>query len=472
MRQARILVIDDEISMGKVCQFVLADANHLVEVYTAGRQGIAAFKNHPYDVVLVDMKLPDVEGIEVLKSIHETAWDTQVVVMTGYSTVQNAVEAMKAGAYDYLPKPFTDDTLIRTVEKALEKKRLMGENRRLRSEQLPSMSFDKIIGNSPKILDLFEQVEKVAPTDATVLLYGESGTGKELFARAIHRGSTCSSAPFIVADCNTFSPNLLESELFGHMKGSFTGSTMDKPGIFEIAGGGSLFLDEVTNLTLDFQGKLLRVVETGEFKPVGASRSKTANVRIIAATNRDLKAMVDDGNFRSDLYYRLNVFPLVIPPLRERRQDIPELAYHYLRIYCRKTGKGIEGFSDEAMESLMDYDWPGNVRQLRNIIERLVILSDQTTIDVFYLLDHLRMKGPFDKNPIPASLIELNASKKHLMKDVFGQIQKAFLMQALKSTNGNISRAAQKVGMQRPNFCALLKSHHISIDRIASEKKK
>lgn len=469
VRQARVLVIDDEPSICKGCQMVLSGEGRSVDVRMTGKSAMEAIERNAYDVILLDMKLPDLEGMEILKAIHKGKLGTQIIVMTGYSTVQNAVEAMKSGAYEYLPKPFTDETLIHAVETAIERRWMVEENRRLRKDPLYHGPFEGIVGESQKILQVFSRVERVAPTDATVLLYGESGTGKELFAKAVHARSPRASGRFMPVDCSTFSPSLLESELFGHVRGAFTGATLDKAGIFEAADGGTLFLDEVTNLNLDIQGKLLRVVETGEFKPVGASNSRLTDVRIIAATNKDLKAMVEEGKFREDLFYRLNVFPIFIPPLRERKEDVPGLAHHFLRTYCRKTGKKIEGFSDEAMDTLVNYDWPGNVRQLRNVVERLVIMADNITIDLLYLLDHLQTNDPWKENPIPETLDELNAAKKHLMKDVFGQIQKAFLLRALRASGGNITRAAESVGMQRPNFCALLKSHHVSSGQIKSE---
>jgi DNA-binding NtrC family response regulator len=469
MKPARILVIDDELSLCKACRLVLSGANCIVDIATTGKAGIQALETSAYDGVLLDMRLPDMDGLKILDAIHGSDKNIQVVVMTAYSTVQNAVQSMKSGAYDYLTKPFTDDTLLLAVQRAMEKKRILDENRRFRGDMTRQAPFGHIIGESPKILQLFDKVRRVAPTDATVLLYGESGTGKELFAKAIHSGSERAKSPFIAVDCSTFSPSLLESELFGHVKGAFTGATRDEPGIFEAAKGGTLFLDEVTNLNLDIQSKLLRVVESGEFKPVGSNHARITNIRLIAATNRELKAMVGEGQFREDLYYRLNVFPLTIPPLRERKEDVPRLAYHFLRFYCRKTGKRIEGFSGEAMESLVSHDWPGNVRQLRNVVERLVILADNTTIDLLYLLDHLGPKASFNDNPIPETLEELNAAKKRLLTDVFGQVQRAFVIQALKATKGNITRAAEKVGMQRPNFCALLKTVNVSPELIRAE---
>lgn len=470
MKPAKILIIDDEPAVCKGCRLALSDENHLVEICMTGREGMDWVREGDHDVILLDMKLPDLEGMEILRAIHQSKPGVMAIVMTGYSTIQNAVEAMKLGAFDYLPKPFTDDQLILTVRRAIEKKRLVEENLFLRKEFINRFSFENIIGESPKILSVFEQIEKVAPTDSTVLLYGESGTGKELFAGAVHARSQRSYRQFIAVDCSTLSPGLLESELFGHVRGAFTGAVRDKEGIFEMASGGTLFMDDVTNLSLEIQGKLLRVLEIGEYKPVGASHFQKTDVRIIAATNRDLKAMVEDGQFREDLFYRLNVFPIYLPPLRERKDDIPRLAYHFLRHFCKKTGKRIEGFSDEALESLIHYDWPGNVRQLKNVVERLVIIADDPKLDLFHLLDQLQQKQSWKGHPVPESLKELNVAKKHLLEETFGQIQKAFLIKALRASNGNITRAAERVGMQRPNFYALLKKHRISAERIKNKK--
>lgn len=469
MKPVKILVIDDELVICKGCQLALSDKDHLVDICTTGKAGKEAIQEGSYDLILLDMRLPDIEGMEVLMDIRETKPGLPVIVMTGYSSVQNAVDAMKLGAFDYLSKPFTDEALMLVVGRAIEKKRMVEENLYLRRELFNRFSFENIVGESPKVLKIFDQINKVAPTDSTVLLFGESGTGKELFARAIHVHSQRASQQFVAVDCSTLSPNLLESELFGHVKGAFTGAVRDKAGIFDVAHGGTLFMDDVTNLNLEIQGKLLRVLETGEYKPVGASHFHNTDIRIIAATNKDLKGMVEEGKFREDLFYRLNVFPIYIPPLRERKEDIPKLAYHFLRLFCRKTGKRIEGFSDEALESLINYDWPGNVRQLKNVVERLVIMADGTTLDLLYLLDHLQISRRWRDNPIPETLRELNAVKKHLQEDVFGQIQKAFLIKALQASNGNITHAAERVGMQRPNFCALLRKHHISLDQ--SKKK-
>jgi len=470
MKSVKILIIDDEPAVCKGCRLALTDENYIVQICMTGGEGMDLIREGDYDLILLDMKLPDIEGMEILRTIRGTKPEIIIIVMTGYSTVQNAVEAMKLGAFDYLSKPFTDEELIRVVQRAIEKKCLMEENLHLRKELFSRFSFKNIVGESPEILHVFQQVEKVAPTDSTVLLYGESGTGKELFAGAIHAHSQRANRQFVAVDCSTLSPTLLESELFGHVRGAFTGAVRDKEGIFDMASGGTLFMDDVTNLSLEIQGKLLRVLETGEYKPVGASHIQKTDIRIITATNRDLKAMVEEGQFREDLFYRLNVFPIFTPPLRERKEDIPKLAYHFLRHFCRKTGKRIEGFSDEALESLISFDWPGNVRQLKNVVERLVIMADDTKLDLFHLLEQLQTKRSWKSHSIPGTLKELNAAKKHLLEETFGHIQKAFLMNALRASNGNITRAAERVGMQRPNFCALLKKHRISPERIKNEK--
>jgi len=457
-QSSRILIIDDERVIRDGCRLVLSGAGHMVTVCTTGQEGMDTALKGTYDVILLDMKLPDMN----LSTVHARNPDVYIIVMTGYSTVQNAVEAMKAGAFDYLTKPFTDDELVLITEKAIEKKRLTEENISLRKELLNRYSFDNILGDDPSILRTFEQLEKVAPTDTTVLLCGESGTGKELVAGAIHSHSQRATRQLVAVDCSTLSPSLLESELFGHVKGAFTGAIQDKQGIFELARGGTLFMDDVTNLTLEIQGKLLRVLEVGEYKPVGGSNFKKTDIRVIAATNKDLKGMVEEGEFREDLFYRLNVFPIYIPPLRERKGDIPKLAYHFLRRFCRKTGKRVDGFSDDGLEALVNFEWPGNVRQLKNVIERLVIMSDNRTLDLIYLLSQLQLKRSWGEDPVPENLDELKAVKRRLLEENFGQIEKAFLIKALKVCGGNITHAAERVGMQRANFSTLLRKHDLS----------
>jgi two-component system NtrC family response regulator len=314
------------------------------------------------------------------------------------------------------------------------------------------------------MVTLFDQIRKAAPTESTVLVLGESGTGKELFARAIHTHSLRSDWPFIPVDCSTFSSSLLESELFGHVKGAFTGAHASKAGIFEMARGGTLFLDEIASLGPGTQSKLLRVLESREYRPVGAERARKADIRIIAASNQDLQGLVADGKFRQDLYYRLNVLPLYIPPLRRRKDDIPRLLYHFLKLYRRKTGKRIDGFSDEALKVLMDYKWPGNVRQLKNVVERLVVMTDARVLDAIILNHHWGDSGERPIRAVPETLAELRAIKQRWLQDEFGAIEMQFLRRALAAEAGNITRAAKRVGMQRSNFSTLMKKHGVKPD--------
>jgi DNA-binding NtrC family response regulator len=463
MQSRHILVIDDEPVICEGCRLALSD-KYPVDICHSGQEGLDTLLKGRYDLALLDMKLPDMDGMEVLHIVRQDKPGVYVIVMTGYSTVNNAVQAMKLGAFDYLAKPFTDDELIMAVEKAIENKRLKEENLALRKQLFEQFDFSNIIGEDPLISKVFDEIRKVAPTDSTVLLQGESGTGKELFARAIHAHSRRAARHFVALDCSCLAPSVLESELFGHVKGAFTGAVQYKTGIFEVADEGTLFLDEIANLTLEVQGKLLRVMDTHEYKPVGASHVKKTDVRIIAATNRDLKTMVAEDEFREDLFYRLNVLPVYLPPLRERKDDIPRLAYHFLRFFCRKIGKKIEGFSDDALKTLVNQRWPGNVRQLKNVIERLVIMADQQLLDRSHLLEHLHpRRSNGDNNAIPETIEELKAVKKHLIDVRYGELEKAFLVKALQACDGNITHAAAKVGIQRPNFHTLMRKHNISV---------
>ena len=470
MNSGHILVIDDEQVICDGCRLELSETGYSIDTCLTGREGIRCLQSDDYDLLLLDMQLPDMDGMSILRRTRKAHPGVYIIVMTGYSTVANAVAAMKLGAFDYLAKPFTDDELQISVARALENKRLKDENLALRGQLYERFDFANIIGENKKILKIFEKIKRVAPTDSTVLLDGESGTGKELFARAIHIHSRQATKKFVAVDCSTFSTGLLESELFGHLKGAFTGATRNKAGIFEIADGGTLFLDEIANLSLEIQGKLLRVMETHEFKPVGSSQVRTAHVRVIAATNQDLKGLVKKGRFREDLYYRFNVFPIYILPLRERKDDIPRLAYHFLKMFCKDTGKQLQGFSDDALELLASQDWPGNVRQLRNVIQRLVIMEDGAYLDAVTLMGSLDTKRGAGIQAVPETLEELKAVKRRILEERYGQIEKAFLTRALQSCGGNITHAAKKVGMQRPNFHTLIKKHGLSVDNIIDSK--
>ncbi|MBI9090791.1 MAG: sigma-54-dependent Fis family transcriptional regulator [Desulfobacterium sp.] len=461
MMDSKILVVDDEPAIVSGCKMILSEQGYAVAGATSGREGLKMLLDTPFDLVLLDIQFPHISGIDILKTLKQSGIDVAAVVMTGNGTVDNAVEAMKSGAFDFITKPFSEEQLLGAVVKALESIKLIKENHSLKKQLYDKFDFSNIIGENPNIRKVFERIERVAPMDSTVLLDGESGTGKELFANAIHVRSTRASCRFLAVDCSTFSSTVMESELFGHVRGAYTGADTNKSGIFEAASDGTLFLDEVGNLDLDIQGKLLRVLETGEYKPVGSSRIGHTRARVVAATNRDLAEMVKEGTFREDLFYRLNVFPIHIPPLRDRRGDIPGIAYHFLRLFCRKAQKTIDGFSDDALGALVNFDWPGNVRQLKNVVERLVIMCDADQLDHRALMDNLEVKPLELSHSVPISLEELKTAKKRFLEDNFAPIECAFLVRALGEAGGNITRAAKAVGMQRSNFSAMMKKNHI-----------
>ena len=385
--QANILVIDDEESMRDSCRQALSRDGHRVEVAGDGLKALAELEKASFDLVILDLKMPGLSGMEVLKRIKEDDPEAIVIVITGYATIESAVEAMKRGAYDFIPKPFTPDGLRMIVGRALEKRELALENVLLRTELKLGTGAEVLVGQSKSMKKVEDLVLKVSPTDSTVLICGESGTGKELVARAIHRQSSRKDKPFVVVDCGSLVENLFESELFGHIKGSFTGATATKYGRFELANGGTLFFDEIGNISMNIQTKLLRVLQEREIAKVGSSQVIKVDVRIIAATNKDLQKGVKQGVFREDLFYRLSVVPITLPPLRERSDDISLLANHFLKKYNRKRKKNIRAISNKGMQALVKYDWPGNVRELENAIERAVVLAENHVIgpsDLFY----------------------------------------------------------------------------------------
>ena len=462
--KANILVIDDELIILESCNRILSEDGYNVQAAQTGTEGLQKLRKEKFDIVLTDLKMPDISGMEVLKRIMRSHPDIVVVMITGYSTVQTAVEAMKLGAYDYIPKPFTPEELEEAVSKALEKRKQDDGMLypRLGEPEVRDGLHD-LMGKSEKIQEVYRMIKKVAPTNATVLILGESGTGKELVARAIHYDSERSDRRFVAADCSALAPSILESELFGHVKGSFTGAMSTRPGLFEIADSGTLFLDEISNINLEVQGKLLRVLEEREFRPVGSSETRQVDVRFIAATNRDLKAMVAEGSFREDLYYRLNVFPITIPSLRERREDIPIFAYYFLDQLSREARKEIKGFSADAMNLLMQYHWPGNVRELKNVIERLVIMADEDFLGRKHVQRIMEDSTIDTGRPVPRTKDELREAKKRIREEATEDIETAFVIQALSRNDWNVTKAAQDTGMQRQNFQALMRKHGIRL---------
>ncbi|MEJ2656143.1 MAG: sigma-54 dependent transcriptional regulator [Desulfobacterales bacterium] len=462
-----ILIIDDEPAICRNCVKILSKMDYDVRYATSGHEALKMVLDTVFDVVVTDLKMSNVGGMEVLRRVKACCPETMIIVITGYASVSSAVEVMKMGAFDYLPKPFTPVELRAVVRQALIQREMLIQNRKLLEQKKRRKSFShQLIGKSPKIKKVISMVQKVAPTDATVLVYGESGTGKELISRAIHANSNRNNQVFFAVDCGTLSDTLLESELFGYTKGAFTGANHDKDGIFKLADGGTVFLDEISNISLNVQSKLLRFLENREFLPLGNTRTRKVDVRLIFATNQNLEEMVKKGSFRQDFYYRIFVYPILIPPLRERKADILPISYHFLHQFCLDFEKKIIGFDDDAAARLTAYDWPGNVRQLRNIIERAVILCEKDkisrkelpllgeTADIEELIDH-----------VPETNEALKQVKKEIRQKAVMKVEKNFILNALMKNDWNITRAARKVGLQRTNFQTLMKKHDIKLPR-------
>ncbi len=459
---ARILVVDDEEIVIRSCLRILGESGYQLEAVRDGAEALKKVEEEPFDVIILDVMMPRIDGVEVLRRVKESHPDIDVIMVTGLSQIDTAVQSMKLGAFDYLPKPFDPDELKLVVERALERRRLLQENLSLKSEVSSKYRFENIIGASPQIQNVYRLVAKCAPTNSTVLLTGESGTGKELIARAIHYNSLRKDKPFVAVDCNSLSENLLESEMFGHVKGSFTGAVANKRGMFEVADGGTLFLDEIGNLSMSTQAKLLRVIQEREFKAVGDTRTQSANFRLITATNKDLKAMVAAGTFREDLFYRINIFPIQIPPLRERKDDIPALAFHFLKTFSEELGKKVTEISEGAMSVLVNYDWPGNVRELENTIHRAAILAIDKVVRQAHLVNIIEMVPRLDLD-VPKTSEELKQIKKLAREKSVENIERLFVVEALKRNAWNVTRSAEETGMQRANFQALMKKHNVRI---------
>jgi len=445
-----ILIIDDEESMRHMLSIILKKEGYEVVSAESGQQALKVLGKDDFNFILCDIRMPDMDGLEFLRrlktqdarheikdlSLEPSAFSPQpvVIMMSAYGTIDTAVECMRLGAYDYISKPFKADEIIITLKKAEERERLKSENIRLKKAFQEDYDFRNIIASSPQMLDIFKLIEKVANYNTTVLITGESGTGKELIAKAIHYNGSRKDKPFIAINCGAIPETLLESELFGHVKGAFTDAVRNKSGLFEEADGGTIFLDEIGELPKELQVKLLRVLQEGELRKVGDSKSRKIDVRVIAATARDLSGEIKKGNFREDLFYRLNVVPVTIPPLRERQGDIPLLVNHFTVIYAKKFGRPIRGVNDEAMKYLISYPWPGNVRELENVIERAVILEDADMIKSENL--------PFIKEPSAISH-QPSANTGFSIKKAEEAIEKELITKALEMTHGNKTKAAE-----------------------------
>jgi two-component system, NtrC family, response regulator PilR len=437
-----ILIVDDERSMREFLAIHLRRAGHRVEAAPGGTEALAVLKTREFDVVITDLRMPDIDGMAVLEHTKQLHADTQVIVITAFASTETAIAAMKAGAYDYLTKPFKLDEVSLVVERALERRSLTRENLALRDEIKGRYKLDRLLGKAPPMQRVFDTLKKTGPGRASVLLIGESGTGKELAARALHDLSRA-EGPFVPVNCGAIPEALLESELFGHVKGSFTGAHVDKQGLFEAAHKGTLLLDEVAELPVPMQVKLLRVLQERKVKPVGGIAEREVDVRIVAATNRDLETEVEKGTFRQDLFYRLDVIRVRLPPLRERREDLPLLVEHFLRKFSAEHGRKVTGVAPEAMQLIMAYHFPGNVRELENIIERAVILSagDVLGADAFPSLIRVVPATPnLTQTPlVPETGLDLER--------VVEDFERGIIISALERTGGNRTEAARLLGV-------------------------
>jgi len=460
---ARILIVDDEEIVIRSCLRILDGDEFQIESVRDGREALRKVEENAYDVIILDIMMPNIDGLEVLRRVKETHPDVDVIMITGLSQIDTAVQAMKLGAFDYLSKPFEPDELKLVVQRALERRRLLQENLELKSEVSSKYRFENIIGLSPQMQAVYRLIAQCAPTSSTVLITGESGTGKELIARAIHYNSLRKDKPFVAVDCNALSENLLESELFGHVKGAFTSAVVNKKGMFEVADSGTLFLDEIGNISMSIQAKLLRVLQEREFRAVGDTRVQAANFRLVTATNKDLKAMVAAGTFRDDLYYRINIFPVHAPALRERKSDIPALAYHFLKAFNTELGKTITDISEGALSTLCNYAWPGNVRELENVMHRAAILTSDNVIRQAHLVTLIDASQPPADIAVPRTGDELKRVKKAAREKSVEEIEKQFVLEALKRNEWNVTKSAEDTGMQRPNFQALMKKYMIRV---------
>lgn len=454
MRSSRVLIVDDESSL-RTALFRMLDRKGL-SVVTANKIEEAKLLcqgDQPLDLALVDLNLPDGDGIDLmihLKTIHP---DCQVIILTGHGTVESAVRATQKGAFHFITKPFNMDELVSLVDKALAHKKLQQENQQLRTELHKKYQFEHIIGKSEGIQGVLSLVERVADSDSTVLVTGESGTGKELVARAIHYNSNRAEQAFVAINCGAIPAELLESELFGHLKGAFTGAVANRVGRFELADSGTIFLDEIGDLQPSLQVKLLRVLQQKSFEPVGSTKSIHVNVRIIAATNKILENEVAAGNFREDLFYRLNVIPIVIPPLRERKADVPLLFAHFMEQFNRNKGRKLTGISAEALECIINYGWPGNIRELENLVERLTILKGQGQIEVSDLPVRYRAPSVMSQGPVPFDLPDNGMD----FNTAVDQFENNLILRALEKTGWNRNQAALLLRLNRTTLVEKIK---------------
>ncbi len=457
-----ILIIDDEEVLQDVLSSLIRREGHLVSQARTGEEGLDILEREDIDLVLLDMMLPGMQGNEVLRQIRLRDPDQVVVVITAYSSIEGAIEAMREGAFHYIPKPFKNDEVLLTLRKGLDQRRLQSENRSLREQLRQRFGFEQIIGKSKPMQQVFDLIRLAAPAKSNILILGESGTGKELVAKAIHHHSRRAQAPFVTVNSGSMPPDLLESNLFGHVKGAFTGAISNKKGLFELATTGSIFFDEIGNIPQDTQAKLLRVIQEREFMRLGGVETIKVDVRIIAATNAELEALVRSGHFREDLYYRLNVITIALPPLRKRSEDIPFIARHFLLRFAAENEKPLREISPRAMELLIDYHWPGNVRELENALERAVVLSSGEVLDVDLLPMSVRQPAAA---AAPAAALPTNGIA---FKEAVSAYERQLIIKALKAAGGVQKRAAELLQVKPTTLHEMMKRLSISAEGLIS----
>jgi len=456
-----ILIVDDEPGMREFLEIMLTKEGYGVSVASNGEEAIDKIGKESFDLAIVDIQMPGINGIEVLRNTREKNYDTTIIMITAFASHESAIEAMKLGAYDYITKPFKIDEIKLVIKKSLDKKVLEKENTRLKKELESKYGFENIIGTSNSIQQIFSLINRVSELKVNVLVTGESGTGKELVARAVHYSGSRKDGPFIPVNCGAIPETLIESEFFGHAKGAFTGATRDKKGLFEEASGGTIFLDEIGDLPIHLQVKLLRVLEEKKVRPLGKTESVSIDIRVISATNKNLEQEIIDNKFREDLFYRLNVIKVAIPPLRERKDDIPMLALHFLNKFSEEMDKEISGISNEALEELERYHYPGNIRELENIIARCVALESGEMI----------RKESLPKLNTEGDYIDLTdtLNAKDSIDSVLGDVEKQIIENALKSSRGNKSEAAKVLGITLRSLRYRLAKHRIYDEQLNRE---
>jgi two-component system response regulator PilR (NtrC family) len=458
-RPESILVVDDEEVMRDVLQTLLSQAGYAVTLAEDGPTGLALARRGGFDAAVVDVMLPEMGGLEVLEELKKVDPDLVVLMITAFASLETAITAMKKGAFDYVAKPFKHEELLHILRNALNQRRLQDENRQLRTALRDQGRFTEIVGKSHRMLQVFGLITQAAPSRSTIMVVGESGTGKELVAKAVHANSPRVDKPFVVVNSGSLPHDLLESNLFGHVKGAFTGAVYAKKGLFELADKGTLFFDEIGNIPLETQSKLLRVMQEREFMRLGGVDIIKVDVRIVAATNIDLRRAVDEGRFREDLYYRLNVITVQLPSLRQRKEDIPLLVNHFVDKYARENGKSVTGVTPEALQALMDYDWPGNVRELENVIERGVVLTTTSRIGRDLIPDHVRTSPSFHvpHMTVPPEGISL--------RDVIASFERRLIESTLETTGGVQKEAARLLGLKPTTLNEMIKRHNILLPR-------